>query len=83
MDHLLLIMLTLCGGILLLYTLKKCKFKYFLLSALSGMAALIATDLIGNFISMHLPLNPFSIAVSALGGLPGVILLNILHVFFL
>ena len=82
LDHLLLILLSVCGSILLIYTLKKSKLRYFLLSAFSGVAALIGADLIGGLFDFNLPLNALSVSLGAMGGLPGVILLNILTVFF-
>lgn len=51
--------------------------KSFLLSALQGLSALFAVNFIGDFIGVHLALNWFSAAVSAAGGLPGVIFLLI------
>ena len=82
MDHLLGILLAACGCILLIYVLKKSGMRYLFLSAFSGIAALTAADLIGGFFEFNLPLNAFSVTLSALGGLPGVILLNILSAFF-
>ena len=82
MDHLLLFVLAACGLLLLFYTLKKCKIRYFLLSVFSGIAALVCADLIGGFFELNLPLNVLSVSLGALGGLPGVILLNILTVIF-
>ena len=49
--------------------------KSVLLSVLQGGCALFAVNFIGGFISVHLPLNIFSIAASSVGGLPGVIFL--------
>ncbi len=82
MDHLLLFVLAACGFILFVYTIKKCRFRYFLLSAVSGIAALVAADLIGGFFELNLPFNVLSVSLGALAGLPGVILLNILTAFF-
>ena len=82
MDHLLLILLCTCGCLMLYYSIKKCRIRDFILSALSGIAALFAADLIGGFFSFHLPINVFTGVLSALGGLPGVILLNLLTVLF-
>lgn len=82
MEHFLLILFAVCGGILLIFAIKKCRLRHLLLSAGSGLAALIAADLIGGFFDYNLPLNVFSVSLSALGGLPGVILLNLLSVLF-
>ena len=77
-----LIALAVCGLIIFIYVLKKCKIKYFLLSAFSGLAALFAADLIGRFFEFNLPLNAFTVTLGALGGLPGVILVNLLNIIF-
>lgn len=82
MDHVFLLLLIVCEGILLIYTIKKCRMRYFLLSAAAGFAALTAADLIGSFLDLNLPLNLLSVSLSVLGGLPGVILLNVLNVLF-
>ena len=82
MEHLLLIVLAACGLLFFIYTLKKYRFRYFLLSAVSGIAALVAADLIGGFFEFNLPLNALSVSLGALAGLPGVILLNLLTVLF-
>lgn len=68
------------GAAVLLYTFKKLKLRYAFLSALSGIAAFFAADFICSFFDFQLPLNGFSIAVSAIGGVPGVILINLLIV---
>lgn len=79
-EHLLLAVFVLCGGILLLLSLKKYKLRFTVLSALLGAAALAAADLMSGFFDFNIPLNAFTLAVSALGGIPGVILLNVLSV---
>ena len=83
MDHLLLVSSAVTGCILLLFMLKKCKLRFGLLSACTGIAALFAADLICGFFNFNLPMNAFSLCVSAIGGIPGVILLNIFTVLFL
>ena len=82
MDHLLLLLLLSCGCVIFIYTINKCRLWYFLLSAAAGFAALTAADLIGGFFELNLPLNVLSVSLSVLGGLPGVILLNILSAVF-
>lgn len=51
------------------------------LSLLQGLSALFAVNFAGGFISVHLPLNFFSIVTSAVGGLPGVIFLLVYDLF--
>ena len=82
MEHPLTLVFAASGVVLFLYTIRKGKLRFFLLSAFSGIAALLAADLICAYFDFNLPVNPFSLAVSAVGGLPGVILLNILSVVF-
>jgi len=79
MDNALLIIFAVSGAIILLYAVKKLKFRYIFLSALSGLAALFAADFLCSFFGMNLPVNAFSLSVSAIGGIPGVILLNVLN----
>ena len=61
--------------------------KRFLLSAvlsvLGGVGALFAVNLVGSFITVHIPVNAFSLCVSSLGGVPGVILMLLVQVIFL
>lgn len=52
-------------------------FHCLIISALSGCAALFAINLLSDFLGFSVMINPTSIAVSALGGLPGVVLLLI------
>ena len=48
-----------------------------------GFCALLAVNLSGYFTGVHLPLNPLSIGVSAVGGIPGVTTLLLLNLLFL
>lgn len=52
-------------------------FRCVLLSVFQGLTALFAVNFVGEFISVHLPFNWFSIGVGAVGGLPGIIFLLI------
>ena len=82
MKHLLLIIFCVCVFIQTVYLMRKSRFRYALLSACSGVAALVATDLIGGFINVNVPLNVFTLCLSAIGGLPAVILYHILQILF-
>ena len=82
MEHLLLTVSAALGGVILIYGIKRFKLRFMLLSAFCGFAALIAADLICGFFDFNLPVNAFSIAFSAVGGLPGVILLNVMNAIF-
>lgn len=79
MKNTLLILFFVFGAVIILYSVKKLKFRYVLLSALSGLAALFAADFVCSFFYMNIPINTFSMSVSAIGGIPGVILLNLLN----
>ena len=50
-------------------------FKSVFLSVFYGLSALFAVNFIGGFTGLHIPLNFFSLIVSAVSGLPGVIFL--------
>jgi len=60
--------------------------KKFLLSlfmtALQGIASLIAANFIGGFFGVHLSVNAFSLGVCSLGGLPGTVMLLITDTLF-
>jgi hypothetical protein len=57
-------------------------FSAALLSVLQGVAALFAVNFAGSFFGVHIAVNPFSLAVSSVGGTSGVILLLISQVLF-
>lgn len=64
---------------LVLFTMLKTHylFRCILLSVFQGLTALFAVNFVGEFISVHLPVNWFSLSVGAVGGLPGIIFLLI------
>ncbi len=74
----LILIFAVAGISVLTYAVKKIRLRFLFLSALSGVAAFFAADFICSFIDFQLPLNAFSLAVSAVGGIPGVILLNLM-----
>ena len=53
-----------------------------LLSVFQGIGSLFAVNFIGSFIGVNLSVNAFTITLSALGGIPAVILLLISGVLF-
>lgn len=53
-----------------------------LLSVFQGIGSLFAVNFIGSFIGVHLAVNAFSLAVSAVAGTSGVVLLLISQVLF-
>lgn len=52
-------------------------------SVLQGICALFAINLIGNFISINIPINIYTLSVSSLGGLSGVITILLCDCFFI
>ena len=50
-------------------------FKALFLSAFQGIIAIFAVNFIGDIINIHLMINWYSLSVSMIGGLPGVIFL--------
>lgn len=65
--------------VLILFTMFKTHYfvRCILLSVFQGLTALFAVNFLGEFISVHLPVNWFSVGVGAVGGLPGIIFLLI------
>ncbi len=50
-------------------------FRSIFLSVFQGLSALFAVNFIGGFTGLHLSVNIFSLLVSCVSGLPGVIFL--------
>lgn len=50
-------------------------FTAFLLTALQGVCALFAVNLIGQYIMVHIPVNAWTLGVSSVGGVSGVIMM--------
>ena len=57
-------------------------FSALIITALQGITALFSADFIGSFIGVNLSVNAFTITLSALGGIPAVILLLISGALF-
>ncbi|MCL2514100.1 MAG: pro-sigmaK processing inhibitor BofA family protein [Oscillospiraceae bacterium] len=57
-------------------------FRKLLISAVQGIIALYAVNVLGAFIGVRLNVNPFTLAVSAVGSTPGVIMLLMLDALF-
>lgn len=57
-------------------------FSALILSALQGITALFAADIIGGFAGINLSVNFFTAALCMIGGIPAVIFLLISGVFF-
>ncbi len=57
-------------------------FKRSLLSMVCGIITLLAVNLSGSFTGVFLPVSLMSLAVSLVGGIPGVTLMLLLNLFF-
>lgn len=56
-------------------------FTALLFTALQGICALFAVNLIGKYITIHIPINVWTIGLSSLGGVSGVIMLLLCDIF--
>lgn len=74
--------LILCAVITGIFMLKKMPLPTIALCLLSGIAALFAADVMMSLYGNNMPLNALTIGISALGGIPGVILLILLNTFY-
>ena len=54
----------------------------FLLHAGSGFLILLAVNLVGGFLDFYIPFTWLSAIVAGIGGIPGVILLILIHILF-
>ena len=50
-------------------------FTAFLLTALQGICSLFAVNLIGQYIMVHIPINAWTLGVSSVGGISGVVMM--------
>ncbi len=74
--------LILCAIITGIFMIKKMPPRTVLLCLFSGIAALIAADVMMSLYGKNMPLNVYTISISALGGIPGVIMLILLQTFY-
>lgn len=69
------------GIILVIFMLRRLKFTQIFLCLCSGMAALFCSDFIMSMTGiLYMPINIYTMAISAIGGIPGVILLVLLDI---
>lgn len=79
--NILFILLIISGILLIILMLKKMKLAQIILCIFSGLAALFCCDLIFSFTgTAGMPINPYTLTISAIGGIPGVILLVLLNI---
>lgn len=58
--------------------------KFFIsvfLTALQGLCAIFAVNLLGKYISIHIPVNGWTLGVSSVGGISGVIMMLLCDTF--
>lgn len=67
--------------IFMAYFKSKRFFTALLFTALQGICALFAVNLIGKYITIHIPINAWTLSVSSLGGISGVITLLLCDIF--
>ena len=75
------IVLGIFGFIIIISMFRTKKLSLFM-TALQGIASLIAANFIGGFFGVHLSVNAFSLGVCGLGGLPGTVMLLITDTLF-
>ncbi len=62
---------------------KKLKHSQIIFAVLSGIAALLCCDVIMSLTGNNMPINIYTVSISAFGGIPAVILLVLLKTFLL
>lgn len=67
--------------IFITYFKSKRFFTALLFTALQGICALFAVNLIGKYITVHIPVNTWTLGISSVGGISGVIMLLLCDVF--
>ncbi|MCM1364128.1 MAG: pro-sigmaK processing inhibitor BofA family protein [Faecalibacterium sp.] len=77
--------LLVCSGFIILLVMLKSKHfvRSLVLSALQGIAALFAVNLLSAVTSVELAVNPITFGISALGGTAGVIMMLVCNTFIL
>ena len=53
------------------------------LTAFQGLCALFAVNLLGKYISIHIPVNYWTLGVSSVGGISGVIMMLLCDIFMM
>ncbi len=61
--------------IIISYIKSKRFFTVSLLTALQGICSLFAVNLIGQYITVHIPVNAWTLGISSIGGVSGVIMM--------
>ena len=58
-------------------------FSYLFITALQGVCILFSINFLGGFASIHIPINTYTIVLSSLGGISGVIILLLTEIFLI
>ena len=69
--------------IFIAYFKSKRFFTALLFTALQGICALFAVNLIGKYITVHIPVNSWTLGISSIGGVSGVIMLLLCDTFII
>ena len=64
-----------CGLIIIIFCVKNLSPKQIIISIISALVSLIACDIIVSCYSNGIPINYYTLTISAIGGIPAVILL--------
>lgn len=56
-------------------------FTALLFTTLQGICALFAVNLMGKYITVHIPVNYWTLGISSIGGVSGVIMLLLCDIF--
>ena len=67
--------------IFIAYFKSKRFFTALLFTALQGICAIFAVNLIGKYITVHIPVNAWTLSISSIGGISGVIMLLLCDIF--
>lgn len=75
--------LLICSGIIILIIMFRSKHfvRSFILSAVQGIAALFAVNLLSAATGFDLAVNPITLGISAVGGTAGVVMLLLSRIF--
>ncbi|MCH5191905.1 MAG: pro-sigmaK processing inhibitor BofA family protein [Oscillospiraceae bacterium] len=67
--------------VLITYIKSKRFFTAMILTALQGLCALFAVNFIGGYLAVHIPVNGWTMGLSSVGGISGVIMILLSDIF--
>lgn len=68
-------------AVLITFIKSKRFFTALILTALQGLCALFAVNFIGGFLAVHIPVNGWTMGLSSVGGISGVIMILFCDIF--